>query len=530
MLLPTLLLPTLLLPPAAAAAAAAAAVASSSAPTGVFSVMEFGARGDGTTVDSTAVRKAFAACAAAKGGVVRFPANGRYLTGPFNISSDTTVVIEDNATILGNPDKRDWPIIEPLPWMGGGSDFYGDYGRPDRMSLVHSHGASNIVITGGGTIAGQGDTPDPATGKTWVDCMRELSSSPIPSCGNVSRPHLILLYKGSNLTIYNVSIVDSPNWTLHVANFSGIHIHDIAIHNPQGYNRDGIDIDSSQHALVENSLVDAGDDALCVKSGEDWVGRHDAVRAENITFRNIVVGTGHGITIGSDMSAGVRDVLFENISMDGTGCGIRMKAERGRGGVVENIIYRDITMRNILSEAVQMTLNYHQGIKPTNATATPIFRDILIENVLADGVEYAGLYDGLPEQHVLNFTLRNVTVRNAKRGLFLKCDNVDGKCEGGTDPCPPCFGGDHPPPPLPPPPPPPPLRECTLAAVKGCYNDSLKKVLSLSSAAVHDHVTQSNCAAVCAEHRLDIAGIDEGNHCQCVGTTLLFAPASVAKP
>ena len=249
---------------------------------------------------------------------MRFPTGGIYLTGPFNISSNTTVMIESNATILGNPDKRDWPIIQPLPWMGGGSDWYGDYGRLDRMSLVHSHGASNIVITRGGTIDGQGDTPDPSTGKTWVDCMREQKHQ-LPSCGNVSRPHLILLYMGKNLTISNVSIEDSPNWTLHIANFSDIHIHDIQIHNPQGYNRDGIDIDSSQNALVENSVVDAGDDALCVKSGEDWVGRHNAVRAENITFRNIHVGTGHGITIGSDMSAGVRNVTFENITMDGTG-------------------------------------------------------------------------------------------------------------------------------------------------------------------------------------------------------------------
>eukprot|EP01048_Picozoa_sp_COSAG05_P019550 COSAG05_NODE_3091_length_2331_cov_1.383513_4_plen_81_part_00 len=73
-----------------------------------------------------------------------------------------------------------------------------------------------------------------------------------------------------------------------------------------------------------------------------------------------------------------------------------------------------------------MLQNYHQGIKPTNATATPIFRNILIENVWADGVEYAGLYDGLPEQHVLNFTLRNVTVTGYKKP-WLKCDNVEGK-------------------------------------------------------------------------------------------------------
>lgn len=205
-----------------------------------------------------------------------------------------------------------------------------------------------------------------------------------------------------------------------------------------------------------------------------------------------------------------------------------MKAERGRGGVVENIIYRDITMRNIQSEAVQMTLNYHAGIKPTNKTATPIFRDILIENVLADGVLFAGLYDGLPEQHVVNFTLRNVTVKNAKAG-FLKCDNIDGRCEEGTDPCPPCFTGLHPLPPRPPSPPP--LKRCELSKVEGCYNDSHKMVLGFSSNAVHDHVTQGNCAAVCKQQNLDVAGIDQGNHCRC-GTTdeLLVAKKQLLPP
>ena len=178
-----------------------------------------------------------------------------------------------------------------------------------------------------------------------------------------------------------------------------------------------------------------------------------------------------------------------------------------------------------------MTLNYHAGLKPTNATATPIFRNLLIENVRAHNVEYAvslfchcqlrtsvtllaqGLYDGLPEQHVLNMTLRNVTVTGYK-SPFLKCDFVDGTCEAGTNPCPPCFAGAHPPP-LPPPPPPPPLKQCELAKVQGCYNDSASKVLSFSTTAVHDHVTQGNCAAVCNQQSLPIAGIDQGNHCQC---------------
>lgn len=90
-------------------------------PTATFDVLEFGAVGDGAAVDSVAVRRTFAACSAAGGGIVRFAANHQYLTGPFNISSNTTVLVEENATVLGNPDKSDWPVIQPLPWMGGGA-------------------------------------------------------------------------------------------------------------------------------------------------------------------------------------------------------------------------------------------------------------------------------------------------------------------------------------------------------------------------------------------------------------------------
>ena len=85
--------------------------------------------------------------------------------------------------------------------MGGGSDYYGNYGMPDHMALVHSHGASNIVITGGGTINGQGDVKDPVRDVSWVDCVRPGHSSDPTICTNISRPHLFLLYMGTNLTI-----------------------------------------------------------------------------------------------------------------------------------------------------------------------------------------------------------------------------------------------------------------------------------------------------------------------------------------
>ena len=180
---------------------------------------------------------------------------------------------------------------------------------------------------------------------------------------------------------------------------------------------------------------------------------------------------------------------------------------------MRDITYKDIAMKNILGDAIQMTLNYHPGIPATNATATPTFKNLLIENVHATGVGAAGLFDGLPESHVMNMTLRNVTIERFKTE-WQKCDFVDGKCEGGTAPCPVCFDK----PPTPPTPPPPPAKVCTLATVQGCFNVSASDVLPFETSAVHDHTTQGNCALACSVQQngaLTIAGIDQGNHCRC---------------
>ena len=104
---------------------------------------------------------------------------------------------------------------------------------------------------------------------------------------------------------------NSPAWTLHVANFSDVHIHNLNISNPANApNSDGMDLDCSRNGLVEDCVLSVGDDVLCVKSGIDFLGRTYGVRSENITFRNIVAGEGHGLTIGSETAAGVRNVSF----------------------------------------------------------------------------------------------------------------------------------------------------------------------------------------------------------------------------
>ena len=210
----------------------------------------------------------------------------------------------------------------------------------------------------------------------------------------------------------------------------------ITIKNPSDApNADGIDVDCSRDVLVEASTLDVGDDALCVKSGKDWFGRTFGYPSTNVTFRNNVVYHGHGVTIGSETSAGVRDVTFENIVMEGTANGIRMKSERGRGGLVRGVVYRNVSMKGV-GTCVFVTLNYHSDLPKTNATATPRFDDILIEGLAAKDCGVGFSLDGLPESVIEGLKFVNVDVKAKK--MMEKCDYVDGSCTHCSY-CPPCI-------------------------------------------------------------------------------------------
>lgn len=194
--------------------------------------------------------------------------------------------------------------------------------------------------------------------------------------------------------------------------------------------------------LIERVYISTGDDNIAIKSGRNWYGRTFGRPSNNITVRDSVFGSGHGLSIGSEMSGGVYNVLFDNITAVGAP-GVRIKSERGRGGLVTNITYRSITLVNA-SIAVQITDNYDPGIPPTNATATPIISNVTVENLWSEGAGSGYLLDGLPESTIKGLTLRNVTLVGTKK-LYKACDFVDvgsAVCEGGVAPeCPKCMQG-----------------------------------------------------------------------------------------
>jgi polygalacturonase len=201
-----------------------------------------------------------------------------------------------------------------------------------------------------------------------------------------------------------------------------------------GQNGDGIDVESCKNVLIENSTFDVGDDGICIKSGRDAAGRQRGMPTENLIIRNNTVYHAHGgFVIGSEMSGGARNIFVENCTFIGTDIGLRFKTTRGRGGVVENIHIRNISMKDIPGEAILFDMYYaaqdpiplagEKREPPKVQTLpvteeTPVFRNIYIENVVCDGAEKAIFVRGLPEMSVKNIVLKDMVLQ-AKEGLDM---------------------------------------------------------------------------------------------------------------
>jgi polygalacturonase len=401
--------------------------------------LEHGAAGTGLVYDTLPLRAAAAQCGTAGGGVLWLREGHTFLSGALNLSSNTELRVD--GTLLGSPNATDYVLVDFLPWYGpdppqklagGGAPVPCITSNDCREwgPFIQTWYESNVSITGKGVIDGNG--------AAWWLCASNQSAFP---CSGYTRPHGIRLVGGSTFSISGVSIRNMPMWQVHLAYVTGAHVHDVSITAPSqdGHNTDGIDPDCAQDVLIERVHISTGDDNIAIKSGRNWYGRTFGRPSKNITVRDSVFGTGHGMSIGSEMSGGVYNVLFDNITSVGGGCGPRIKSERGRGGLVANITYRNIVMRDC-AEALQITDNYDPGIPPTNATATPVFRNISMLNISANCASTFS-FDGLPESQIHELTLRNVSLGKAPS---KKCDYVDtatAVCENVLPACPPCFGG-----------------------------------------------------------------------------------------
>ena len=255
------------------------------------------------------------------------------------------------------------------------------------------------------------------------------------------RPVMVSLVGCKNVLLKDVIFQNSPAWNIHPLMCENIIIDNVLARNPDyAQNGDALDLESCKNALIVNSTFDAGDDGICIKSGKDADGRKRGKPCENVVVDGCTVFQGHGgFVVGSEMSGGVKNILVQNCQFLGTDVGLRFKSCRGRGGVVENIFIRNISMFDIQGDAITFDLNYggksaievlESGEKVNNIEAKPVdettpeFRDINIENIVCRHARRAMYFNGLPEKPITNIHLKNIQVSAEVNSDFFNCENV----------------------------------------------------------------------------------------------------------
>lgn len=404
-----------------------------------FNVMDFGAVTDGATKNTDAIRQAIDAAVTAGGGTIYFPA-GIYLTGPIHFKNNIRLFIDAGAVLKFSDDFDDYLPMVLSRWEGTtGYNF---------SPLLYGYQKENITIEGRGTLDGQGQAwwdfygklrnennkfGEVRTQSKWQKMHRDLNKSTIiPNTwmwdnNNFLRPPLIQFYDCKNIQIKDVTIINSPFWTVNPELCDNVIVTGVMIKNPiDSYNTDGINPSSCSNVHIANCHISVGDDCITLKSGRDEDGRRIARPAENITITNCTMLDGHGgVVIGSEMSGDVRKVTISNCVFDGTDRGIRIKSMRGRGGVVEEIRVSNIVMKNIRYEAIKMNMEYQKTENEPISERTPRFRNIHISDLTASETKQAGSLLGLDEMCIENVTFSNINIDAQKGFEFQNVHNIE---------------------------------------------------------------------------------------------------------
>ncbi|MFB3854842.1 MAG: glycoside hydrolase family 28 protein [Vicinamibacterales bacterium] len=389
-----------------------------------FDVSKYGAVGNGTTPCTAAFRAAVAACHAAGGGRVLVPP-GRFLTGPIHLLGRVDLHVSEGATILFSRDTKDYLPLVFTRWEGVELMNY--------SPLVYAFGQEDVAVTGGGTLDGNADeacwwpwkgTGAPPGGPNQAQArarLMDLAERGVPVAerifgeGSFLRPNFIQFYRCANVLIEGVRIVNSPMWEIHPVLCSNVTIRKVTV-DSHGPNNDGCDPESCRDVLVEDCTFDTGDDCIALKSGRNADGRRLAVPVENIVIRDCTMKDGHGgVVIGSEMSGGARNVFVERCRMDSPQLdrALRIKTNSVRGGFVENVFMRDVTIGQVAEAVVTIDYFYEEG---DSGAFPPLVRNVELRNVSSRKSRYGLLLRGYGRDPVRDVRLVDCRFENVAEG------------------------------------------------------------------------------------------------------------------
>jgi polygalacturonase len=418
--------------------------------TGFFNILDYGARNDASAPATDAIRAAIQAAKAAGGGTVFIPA-GDYVSGPIELVSNLTLHIDAGATVrfpaarLPFTEGRQQSIeaLTPVPLIGG-------------------RNLENVAITGRGVLASDnaewmklmprqkasGGDPGSANGPNWQHLLELLEiHTPAPREAYLAaapelRPSFVRTMDSRNILIEGVRFTGSPMWTIHLLYSDNVVVRDVTIETYPGVHTDGIAVDSSRNVRISNCYIDTGDDGIVIKAGKDGDGLRVNRPSENITITGCNVHRAHGaVTIGSETSGWIRNLVASNMTCSGTQMGVRLKSRRGRGGGIENVRFDNWVMDDV-GQAINITSYYlmegevRREAPEAVSKGTPVFRDIAISNMTIRRARVAINIEGLPEMPISGLRISNV-VASSKAGMkaqhtaAMELHNVQINAEGG---------------------------------------------------------------------------------------------------
>lgn len=381
-----------------------------------FDLARYGAKPDGKSDSTDAFAKAIAACAASGGGRVTVKA-GEYSTGPIHLKSNVNLHLQPGAVIrfIRDP-KRYLPLVFSR-WEGVECMNYSPF--------IYAFEQSNIAITGEGLLDGNANCEFwwPWKGRTncgWKkgepeqskarDRLQAMADKDTPVAerlmgeGAYLRPQFIQLYRCNNILIEGISIQNSPMWEIHPALCRNVTVRKVKI-STHGPNNDGCNPESCRDVLIEGCEFDTGDDCIAIKSGRNHDGRRVNIPTENIIIRDCTMKDGHGgVTIGSEISGGVRNVFAENCRMDSPNLErvLRLKTNSVRGGTLEHIYMRNVETGQVSGAVLDIDFRYEEG---NAGQFKPTVRDIEMRNVTCKKSRFGWTLVGYPDAPIRDIRL-----------------------------------------------------------------------------------------------------------------------------
>ncbi len=373
-----------------------------SKPSKHYIITEYDAIGDGQSLNTQAIQAAVDKCAEAGGGILVVP-KGVFLTGAIFLKQGVHLQIEKNGVLKGTVNPDDYPQVFTR-WEGEEKEW--------TSALVNVFNMNDFELTGEGTIDGSGDL--------WMARYPRGSEEL-----KVGRPRLIAIQNCKNVLVSGLNFKNQACWGLFILYSEDVVAENLTIRAEHHIiSSDGIDVDSSTRVRITNCDIDVNDDCIAIKSGKDEDGRRVNRAAEDVLVEKCHFRYGHGgVTMGSEMSGGIRKVEIRDCIVEADNWApIRFKSQPSRGGVVENITYRDIVLKNT-RKAFEFNMAWRM-VPPIKLPSDPlpVVRDVKIINV-SGTVGKVGDMHGLEESPITNVTFKNCTI-NAKTGFIV--ENVTG--------------------------------------------------------------------------------------------------------